>query len=159
MADWACNDSLGGDRQNTADLVKSASMSVLHEPHERLDGSKPCVARPPTIPAITLEVFEKGQYEVRVDVLEGKVGRCHLEPCRCELEQELERDRVGVAGVRAGGPLDGEPPVKPSSDVRRDGRHGIGPRCHASQTSATSLMSLGVACRYQYVLATETCPR
>jgi hypothetical protein len=62
--------------------------------------------------------------------------------------------RIGIAGVGAGAPFDGQALLKESRDVWGEQSHGRPPVKKLWHESAISLIKVGVASRYQYVPAT-----
>jgi hypothetical protein len=128
---------------------------MLHVAHEGLDCRQPRIARAGSIAALLLQMLEERHHELRVDLLQSQGGRPHSQPLAGELEEELKSEGVGIAGMRACAPFDGQALAQESSDVRCDRGHGVPPCRWKRQASATPVMSWGVTCRYQYVSETR----
>ena len=150
---------LRGDGADASDLIERRRYTVLDEPHERADRGQSCVARTRGVVPVLLEMLEELEHERRIERFEDDVGGCHAELAAHELEEELECVSIGVAGVRAGLQVHGEPLLEERGDVRCDRRHRAPPSRNRSQASAIPCRRSGVACRYQHVSAGLPWPR
>ena len=66
--------SLHGDREHAFDLLERLRHAIFDEVHERFDGSQTGIAGARSIAAIALQMFEEGQHERCIDVLDLQGG-------------------------------------------------------------------------------------
>ena len=85
----------------------------------------------------------------RIDLLEVQRGRRDVQLRTRIGQQQLERVRVRVRGVRTGAALKWEALLKERAEMWRQRCHGRPPMTKRSQRSAMSVISSGTASRYQ----------
>ena len=150
---------LGRNRMDPADLLKRGGNLVLEIAHERLDGGKPHITGGRAIATILLNVLQEGHDHRCVQVFDGEQRRTRAEPFGCEVEQQLEAERVCLAALRAVTSLSRHIISQEASDERGELRHKPSSPTRVSAAAAMSVIMSGVASRYQYVLWILTWPR
>src|SRR6266849_148560 len=131
------------------DLLKSRRHLVFNVAHERLDRSKAQIAGGNTIAALALDVTKEVQDQCRIELFDNKLRRsCPDAPGR-EGEQEPEAVGVGFAAMRAIAPLSGHVVAQEACDQGGNEGHMASPMINVSAAAAMSVISSGVACRYQ----------
>ena len=127
VADDATIRPLQWNREDTADLFQRRGHTMLHIPHERLDGGQARVARARTVAPLLLQVGEEREDERRVEVLELEAGGRHTALLAREREEELKCVGVRVARLGARTAFDGKAHTEEGRDVRGERRHGVPP--------------------------------
>ena len=94
-------------------------------------------------------MIQKVHDQRSVDVFQVQLRRRDLDAIAGVFEQKPEGVRIGVAGVGAGAPFDGQALLEESRDVRGEKNHGRPPVKKLWHESAMFLISSGVASRYQ----------
>ena len=131
-------------------LFEGGGHAQLDVAHERLDGGEPGVAGGGAVAALLLDVGEEGQHQGSVELLEAELRWPQTQALAGEDQPELEGVGVGLAGVAAAALRDRHVLAQEAGDQGSDGRHGApSPLASASPAAAMSVISSGVASRYQ----------
>jgi hypothetical protein len=130
-------------------LFKDRGYAVLNEAHEGLDRGQAGIAGTGAVVSHRLQVRQELHHQRRIELFEGELGRRHLEPIACELQEQLKAVGITVAGVGARATLQGKPFPKERANMRCNRRQGFAPCIKDSQASAMSVISCGVFSRYQ----------
>jgi hypothetical protein len=86
-----------------------------------------------------LEVGQELHHQRRIELFQVKLGRGHIEPIACELQEQLKAVGTTLAGVRARATLQGKPFPKERGEMRGNRRDGIAPCIKYSQMLAMSV--------------------
>jgi hypothetical protein len=149
---------LGRDRSDAKGLIQAGRNTILDVAEEGPDRGEPAIAGPNTAAATVLDMVKEGHDHVGAEILDLEIGRPTLQPIGSELDQEDEAVGIGLHRVRT------------DSTFARQMFTQVAERCGASAVMPLlpgkvarwrqrSRSSTGVASRYQYVLATDACPR
>jgi len=130
-------------------LFKNRGDAMLDKAHEGLDRGQAGIAGTGAVVSHRLEVGQELHHQRRIELFQVKLGRGHIEPIACELQEQLKAVGITLAGVRARATLQGKPFPKERGEMRGNRRHGIAPCIKDSQTLAMSVISCGVFSRYQ----------
>jgi len=118
----------GRDRTNAQGLIKAGGHAILDIPEERPDRGQSAIACAHAAAAPVLNMVEKGQDQVRVEILDLKIGWPTLQPIGSELDQQNETVSVGLHGVRADGAVPREMFAQVCREIRGERRHAASPR-------------------------------
>lgn len=105
MSDEGLIDLLHRDRPDPACLIQTGREPILEEAEEGFDGGKTDVAGARRVAASFLDVFQEGENERRIKLLNLDAGRGNPQSGSREAEEQLKAVGVSRAGVRARSPL------------------------------------------------------
>src|SRR5216683_3953883 len=140
---------LDGDGVDLTDLLQSRRHLVFDVAHERLDRGKAQIAGGDTIATLALDVTKKVQDQRRVQLFDKKLRRSCPDALSREGKQEPEAVGISFAAMRAIAPLSGHVVAQEAGDQRSKEGHMGSPMINVSAAAAMSVISSGVACRYQ----------
>ena len=92
---------------------------------------------------------KEGYNHRRVEIFDHQAGWTSAQPCRGEVEQQLEAEGIGLAALRAVAPLARHVVAQEASDERGELCHAALSPTSISAAEAISVIISGVASRYQ----------
>jgi hypothetical protein len=140
---------LDGDGVDLTDLLQSGRYLVFDVAHERLDRGKAQIAGGGSIAALALDVTKKVQDQSRIELFDMELRRPCPNALGREGEQEPEAVGIGLAAMRTIAPLAGHVVAQEAGDQGGKEGHTVSPMINVSAAAAMSVISAGVACRYQ----------
>ena len=131
------------------DLFQGGRDAELDVPREGLDRGEPGIASSCVVTTLLLDVGQEVEHQGRVDLLEAELRGPLAQTVAGKDEQQPEGVRVSLACVGTVAPLDRHVFAQEGSDQRGDRRHASPLATSASAAVAISVISSGVASRYQ----------
>src|ERR1700736_833619 len=140
---------LDRDGMDLADLLQGRRHLVFDVAHECLDCGKTQIAGGGSIAALALDVDKEVQDQCRIELFDVKLRRHSPDALRREGEQEPEAVGISLAAMRTIVPLTGHVVAHEAGDQGGKEGHRASPMIKVSAAAAMSVISSGVACRYQ----------
>src|SRR5262249_18148499 len=144
---------------NLSGLIQIGDMPVFQIAEECFDRCQPRIAGASGIAALSFDVFQEGENQRRIHILDLDLRGPYLQPLDRKTCQQLIAVGIGLAGVGAGFALTWQVLAKKGVEVFRQGTHWAPPTWSASPEWAICRNSTGVARKYHHVSVTREWPR